>query len=84
MYTDNQMFVKIDGGLTRPFVTTLGLKQGCIFSPLLFNLYVNKLPDVYDSECHPVFVNGKPVHCLMWRTTAQSWKKAQNVRTRRF
>ena len=60
------MFVKVDGSLTRSFVTTTGVKQGCIFSPLLFNLYINKLPEVYDSDCHPVFVNSKPVHCLMW------------------
>ena len=62
IYTDNQMFVKVDGG----FVTTTGVKQGCIFSPLLFNLYINKLPEMYDNDCHPVFVNSKPVHCLMW------------------
>ena len=66
IYTDNQMFVKVDGGLSRSFVTTTGVKQGCIFSPLLFNFYINKLPDVYDSDCHPVTVNSKPVHCLMW------------------
>ena len=66
IYTDNQMFVKVDGGLTRSFVTTTGVKQGFIFSPLLFNLYVNNLPEVYDNDCHPVFVNSKPVHCLMW------------------
>ena len=66
IYTDNQMFVKVDSGLTRSFTTTTGVKQGCIFSPLLFNLYVNKLPDVYDNDCHPVTVNMKPVHCLMW------------------
>ena len=65
IYTNNQMFGKVGGGLTKPFVTTVGVKQGCIFSPLLFNLYINKLPDVYDSECDPVIVNNKPVHCLM-------------------
>ena len=66
IYTDNQMFVKVGGGLTKPFTTTTGVKQGCIFSPLLFNLYINNLPDVYDNDCHPVIVNNKPVHCLMW------------------
>ena len=59
------MFIKTDSGLTQPFLTTTGLKQGCIFSPILFNLFINKLPDVFDSDCHPVLVNNKPVHCLM-------------------
>ena len=40
----NQMFVKVDGGLTKPFYTTTGFKQGCVFSPMLFNSYINKLP----------------------------------------
>ena len=66
MYTENQMYVKLDDGLTQPFITTTGLKQGCIFSPLLFNLYVNHLPAVYDSECDPVYIGTSPVHCLMW------------------
>ena len=60
------MYVKVDDGLTQCFKTTMGVKQGCIFSPLLFNLYVNKLPEIYDDDCNPVFVNGKAVHCLMW------------------
>ena len=66
IYKDNQMFIKVGGGLTKPFLTTTGVKQGCIFSPLLFNLYINNLPNVYDSDCDPVIVNNKPVHCLMW------------------
>ena len=66
IYTDNQMFIKVDGGLTKPFITTTGVKQGCVFSPLLFNLYINKLPTVYDEHCDPVYVGNKPVHCLMW------------------
>ena len=66
MYTDNKMYVKLDNGLTQPFSTTTGLKQGFIFLPLLFNLYVNNLPNVYVSECEPVYVGAIPDHCLMW------------------
>ena len=43
IYTDNEMFIKVNGGLTRQFVTTTGVKQGCVFSPMLFNLYIKKI-----------------------------------------
>ena len=60
------MFIKLDNGLSQPFTTTTGLKQGCIFSSILFNLYVNNLPTVYDQACDPVYLGNSPVHCLMW------------------
>ena len=66
IYTDNQMFVKVDEGLTQSFITTTGFKQGCVFSPLLFNLYINNLPTVYDAQCDPVYIGNDPVQCLMW------------------
>ena len=66
IYTNNDMYIKLDNGLTQPFKTTTGLKQGCIYSPILFNLYVNNLPTVYDQACDPVYLGNSPVHCLMW------------------
>ena len=66
MYTSNNMYIRLDEGLTQPFVTTTGLFQGCNISPILFNLYTGKLPSIYDQECDPVFVNNHPLHVLTW------------------
>ena len=66
MYDGNEMYVRIHGGLTVPFITTVGVKQGCVLSPLLFNLFLNKLLDQYDETCDPVEINGKPLHVLMY------------------
>ena len=41
MYTQNQVFVKVSEGLCQPFVSTVGVLQGEVNSPLLFNLFVN-------------------------------------------
>ena len=44
MYKNNKIFVKLSDGLLKPFTTTISVKQGCVFSPILFNLYIgNKL-----------------------------------------
>ena len=60
------MFIKLNNGPSQPFTATTGLKQGCNFSPILFNLYGNNLPTVYNQSCDPVYLGNSPVHCLMW------------------
>ena len=66
IYTDNQIFVKVGGGLTEPFTTTKGVKQGCVLSPCLFNLFINKIPDIYDDSCDLLSICGTPLPVLMW------------------
>ena len=36
--------VKLDNGLTNPFLANQGVKQGCILSSLLFNIF---FPDLH-------------------------------------
>ena len=60
------MFIKLDEGLTKPFVTTVGLKQGCSISPFIFNLFVDKLPTVYDETCDGLKLGNRQLNCLIW------------------
>ena len=66
LYTDNEMYVKLDQGLTKPFITTKGVKQGCSISPFIFNLFIDKLPTVFDESCDGVLVKERKLNCLMW------------------
>ena len=66
MYENNQMYVKLSAGLTQPFRTTVGVKQGCVLSPLIFNLFINDLPEQFNDHCDPVVINHKKVHALMF------------------
>ena len=66
MYDGNHFSIKLNQGLTQPIFTTAGVKQGCVLSPIVFNLYINDLPDCYNSNCNPVSLNGSVLNCLMW------------------
>ena len=66
MYTDHKVFVRVSGGLLQPITTTIGLKQGCCMSSLLFNLFVNKLPSIFYQSCDPVSILNENFNCLLW------------------
>ena len=66
IYNDNKIFVKLSEGLVQPFKTTVGVKQGCVFSPILFNLFINKICSIFDTNCDPVQLNNLKVNCLLW------------------
>ncbi len=55
LYINDTCQVKLEDGLTKPFKTNQGVKQGCILSPLLFNIYLSDLTRHIDGDdCKPV------------------------------
>lgn len=56
MYSEVNYSIKLSYGLTDPIPSTAGLKQGCILSPLLFNLYTNDRPNMFRESHDPVVV----------------------------
>ena len=48
LYDGHKVHVRLSEGLLQPILTTIGVKQGCGLSPLLFNLFINKLPEIFD------------------------------------
>jgi len=40
LYQDTMSAVRLDGGLSDWFATVVGVLQGCILSPLLFNIFL--------------------------------------------
>ena len=66
MYQNAQFCVKTENGVTKSFLSTTGVKQGCNLSPLLSNLYQNDLRDIFDDTCDPVRLVNMHVNSLSW------------------
>ena len=66
MYKNNKIYVKLSDGLLEPFISTISVKQGCVFSPLLFNLYIDKIGTIFDQTCDPVTIENDKINCLLW------------------
>ena len=67
MYADVRARVATPEGLTDPFECTLGVKQGCPLSPLLFGLYIDRLePLIQACGGAPPELHGMPIPMLLY------------------
>lgn len=67
IYKGDQACVKIGNNLTKPFTTNQGVKQGCILSPILFNIFLSDIQNVMEKTyCDPVLNGKSPLGCLIW------------------
>lgn len=66
MYQNVFYCVKLNGFISENINSNVGVKQGCVLSPLLFNLYLADLPDIFTDDCHPVNLANSKINCLMF------------------
>ena len=50
IYTNDKICIKHDDKVTDTIEVNLGVKQGCILSPLLFNIFLADLPQILDND----------------------------------
>ena len=67
IYSGLQLCVSLNNGLGSPFKSLVGLKQGCNLSPLLFNIFINDVPNIIDNAtCDPPALEGQQISCLLY------------------
>ena len=66
IYHDVQCSVRLNGVYTEWFQVTGGLKQGCLLSPLLFNLYVNDLIGEINSLEEGIEIGDERLNLLLY------------------
>lgn len=64
LYWDQKAAVKVENELTEPMKVRRGVHQGCILSPLLFNIYAEEIFKNILTNNSGIVVNGTPINNL--------------------
>ena len=68
LYSQLKCAIKVGNKMTTYFRYQRGVRQGCILSPLLFNIYLNELPTLLTSpKSDPLILpDGTQLNCLLY------------------
>ena len=67
MYSKLQASINISNGLSVPFKSLVGLKQGCNLSPTMFNIFINDFVDMLNRDNYEApFLQNMQVSCLLY------------------
>ena len=66
IYDGDQVCIKLNGGITPAIKTIMGVRQGCVLSPLLFNIYMADFPRSLSQNIGVQITNEHKMNCILW------------------
>ena len=78
LYLNDTASVKIGKSFSPPFVTNIGVRQGCVLSPLLFNLFLADLqPILQECNDNAKIDDAVDISCLLWADDILMFSKSE-------
>jgi hypothetical protein len=66
IYSSDQACMKVDGKIGKPFKITQGVRQGCVLSPLLFNIFMAGLAKDLVNKESGLKLDNKKINSIFW------------------
>ena len=80
LYTEDKLCIKVNNRVTNTFIANQGVKQGCILSPLLFNIFLSDLQTKLEkTESAPLLLTrNERIGCLIWADDLLLFSETEN------
>ena len=80
IYVNEKCQVKIGNTLSSAFEANQGVRQGCILSPLLFNIFISDLPEILDNDKNEPAMIGTTtkMSCILWADDLVMFSESKN------
>jgi hypothetical protein len=66
IYEGDQVCIKLDDMITPAIKTIMGVRQGCVLSPLLFNIYMADFPSSLSQNVGVQLTDNSNINCILW------------------
>ena len=78
LHESTSYMIKVEGGHLDPIKSDMGLLQGGILSPKLFNLYIDDIKHIFDERCDPINLHDINVSHLLYADDLIIVSKTEN------
>ena len=66
IYEGDQICLKINDSITPAIRTMMGVRQGCVLSPLLFNIFMADFARTLSSDIGVHITDNERINCILW------------------